>query len=65
MFSAASLMWPSLFTSLFLSLLLYIPPQVHVLYRILLQDDDWLHATGTLGFLILSFCAISMNVVGE
>lgn len=58
-FSAAGLMWPSLFTSLFLSLLLYIPPQVHELYRILLQDDDWLRATDTLGFLILSFSAIS------
>jgi hypothetical protein len=59
-FSAAGLIWPSLFASLFLSLLLYVPPQVHELYRILLDGDDWLRAIGTLGFLILSFFAISL-----
>jgi hypothetical protein len=59
-FSSAGLMWPSLFTSLFLSLVLYVPPQIHELYRILLQGNDRLRAIGTLAFLILSSCAISL-----
>jgi hypothetical protein len=59
-FSSAGLMWPSLFTSLFLSLVLYVPPQIHELYRILLQGDDRLRAISTLAFLILSSCAISL-----
>jgi hypothetical protein len=59
-FSSAALIWPALFTSLFVSLVLYVPPQVHELYRILLQDGDFLRAVVTLGFLCLLFFVITL-----
>lgn len=60
LFALAGAMWPSLFASLFLAVLLLVPPQVHELYRILLQEDEWLRAVCTLIFLTLASCAISL-----
>jgi hypothetical protein len=63
LFSAMGVIWPSLFTSLFFSLTLYLPPQVHELYRILCEGDDWPRATFTLFLLGVSCCVI--NLMGQ
>jgi hypothetical protein len=60
LFSAMGVIWPSLFTSLFFSLILYLPPQVHELYRILSDGDDWPRAIFTLFLLAVSCCVINL-----
>jgi len=60
LFSAMGVIWPSLFTSLFFSLILYLPPQVHELYRILFDGDGWPRAIFTLFLLAVSCCVVNL-----
>lgn len=60
LFSSVGAIWPSLFASLFLSLLLTVPPQAHELYRVILEHGQSPRAFFALLFLTLSSCAISL-----
>jgi hypothetical protein len=58
--SSAGVIWPSLFASLFLSLLLSVPPQVRELYRVVLEQGQWARALFAIVFLAIASCTISL-----
>jgi hypothetical protein len=61
--STLGVLWPPVFTSLFVGAVLVIPTQAHELYRILIQGDDWIRAVVTL--LLLAILSYVTNLMGQ